>query len=312
MTTIASSKNKFIMICGLPGSGKTYLARSLTDPDTVWISSDRIREEFYGSESEQGDPGSVFDEMLKRTSASLNEGKNVLYDACNISSKHRSALLRQLNRHDCLKQCIICATPYETCMARNGERNRVVEDYVIKRMYMNWYTPYYHEGWDEISIHYSDGSRNSAGKVSDFIDKFMDYDQETPYHKEKLGDHLLNTGSYLIERYGYDQNHNMVLTGLIHDCGKPFTKGFKDSRGNPCDIAHYYQHQCVGAYDSLFFDYGDKSDEDILEISNLVGLHMSPFNWKEEKTGEKYKRLWGDELYSKVMQIHEADEAATE
>ncbi len=299
------------MLCGLPGSGKTYQAKKLAGTDTVWISSDKIREEFYGSESEQGDPGRVFAEMNKRTIASLKEGKHVIYDACNINSKRRVALLKELSRHDCNKQCIICATPYDECKKQNHSRDRVVEDYVIKRMYMNWNTPYYFEGWDNINICYLDGAKKSAGRIADFIDSLMDYDQETPYHKEKLGDHLINTGKYLRERYGYPENENMVLAGLIHDCGKPFTKGFKDSKGNPCERAHYYQHQCVGAYDSLFFDYGDKSDEDILEISNLIGLHMSPFNWKEEKTRERYKKLWGDDVYAKVMQLHEADEAAT-
>ena len=63
--------------------------------------------------------------------------------------------------------------------------------------------------------------------------------------------------------------------------------------------------------DSLFFDYGKKETIDILEISSLVGLHMNPYYWKETKTQEKCRALWGDFLYNEVMQIHEADERSS-
>ena len=46
MSTEIYSKNKFNMLCGLPGAGKTTLAKRLLDENTVWLSSDKIREEF--------------------------------------------------------------------------------------------------------------------------------------------------------------------------------------------------------------------------------------------------------------------------
>ena len=114
-------------------------------------------------------------------------------------------------------------------------------------------------------------------------------------------------GDSLVNQYGYDKCENLVVAGRIHDCGKPFTKAFVDSKGNACEVAHYYQHQCVGAYDSLFFDYDGKSDRDILEISCLIGLHMAPFQWKEPKTDAKWKRILGEDMYTKVMSLHSAD-----
>lgn len=301
------SNNKFIMLCGLPGSGKSCLARNLTDENTVWISSDKIREELYGSEEKQGDANVVFDEMKKRTIASLKDHKNVIYDACNISSKKRVVLVNELKKNGCTLECIICATHYEKCLERNYERERVVDKSIIKRMYMNWNIPCYYEGWDKISIEYADDSRKIYGSIDDFIDRYKEYSQDSPYHLETLGDHLFKTGDYLIKKYGYADDSNLVLAARLHDCGKPFTKDFKDSRGNPCDIAHYYQHQCVGAYDCMFFDYGDKTEEDVLKISCLIQLHMIPFNINTEKSVEKFKKLWGNELYDKVTLLHEAD-----
>lgn len=306
-----SLNNKFIMLCGLPGSGKSTLAQSLIDDNTVWLSSDKIREEFYGSEDEQGEANVIFDEMKKRTIQALKDGKNVIYDACNINAKKRIALLKELRKISCIKKCIICATPYENCIDRDLNRERVVKEYVIKRMYMSWNTPFFYEGWDEIEICFSDSSKRSKGKYCDFISDHMNYNQDTPYHLETLGRHMQDVGDYLVNQLAYETEDNIVLAGYIHDCGKPFTKSFKDSKGNPCDIAHYYQHQCTGAYDSLFFDYGDKTETDILEISCLVGLHMNPFNWIESKTQEKYRQLWGEDLFSKVMHLHEADEKSS-
>jgi hypothetical protein len=92
-----------------------------------------------------------------------------------------------------------------------------------------------------------------------------------------------------------------------------FTKSFTNYKGELSKEAHYYGHECVGAYDSLFFEYIDGTDE--LDVSILVNLHMRPYSWEKdkehgEKTREKYRKLWGEELYQNVMQLHEADKNA--
>ena len=108
-------------------------------------------------------------------------------------------------------------------------------------------------------------------------------------------------------------NHRRVLimTGLIHDCGKPFCKQFKDAKGNDCDITHYYGHENVRAYDALFFQYSPY--DDALMVSILVNLHIRPYVWERdnnEKLQEKSKKLWGGMLYSLIMALHEANKAA--
>jgi CRISPR/Cas system-associated endonuclease Cas3-HD len=105
----------------------------------------------------------------------------------------------------------------------------------------------------------------------------------------------------------------LYYAGLLHDCGKPFTKSFKNSKGEVSEEAHFYQHHCVGAYDSLFFKY--PNDIDILDVSILINLHMMPYCWEKdkehgEKTREKYRKLWGEQLYQNVMKLHEADKKA--
>jgi hypothetical protein len=37
---------------------------------------------------------------------------------------------------------------------------------------------------------------------------------------------------------------------------------------------------------------------------------MQPYFNKEEKTKNKYRKLWGEQLYQDIMKLHEADLAA--
>jgi len=81
----------FCMLVGLPGSGKTSFALSLKDKYDI-ISSDSIRKELYGSERIQENNNKVFEIMRKRAIEALKSGKNVIYDATNMTRKFRKAL----------------------------------------------------------------------------------------------------------------------------------------------------------------------------------------------------------------------------
>ena len=102
------------------------------------------------------------------------------------------------------------------------------------------------------------------------------------------------------------------MSALLHDIGKKFTKEYKDSNGNPTDVAHYYQHHLVSAYDAIKY-LNNFSTNDMLEILALIQWHMFPYFWEKDnnkKMEKKYRNLWGEELYRKIMLLHIADEAA--
>lgn len=193
------------------------------------------------------------------------------------------------------------ATRYEDCLKRNASRDRVVSEEVITRMYLNWNTPYYFEGWDDISIKYDTKEKDL---IYEWISKYKYYDQSNPHHSKTLAIHCVDT----CNKINVD-NLTLFFAGLIHDCGKPFTKTFVNSKGEITGVAHYYNHDNVGAYDSLFFKYVDTNP---LDVSILVNLHMKPYNLEKdningEKTRLKYKNLWGEKLYNDVMELHKAD-----
>lgn len=114
---------KFYMLIGLPGSGKSEVARQLADSNTTILSSDAIRKEFYGDETIQDDPAKIFEEMQRRTIAALKDGKNIIYDATNISRKKRKHLLSSITI-PCEKIAYVVWARYETCVARDTGRNR--------------------------------------------------------------------------------------------------------------------------------------------------------------------------------------------
>ena len=79
------------MLIGLPGSGKSTLAESITtsgdneEYKPVIHSSDGLRKELFGDEATQGDNNKLFTELHRRIKADLIAGKDVIYDATNIS-----------------------------------------------------------------------------------------------------------------------------------------------------------------------------------------------------------------------------------
>lgn len=295
----------FTMTVGLPGSGKsTYAEKMSREHNAVICSSDKIREELCGDENSQKNNDEVFKLLHTRVKEYLKAGENVIYDATNINSKRRRAFLAEMRNISCKKFCVVMATPFNECCKWNESRNRVVPYEVIERMYKNWNTPYWFEGWDEILLKAKEENYEMMDLVSSWLNNHMGYSQDNPHHNLTLGKHCELVGIAL------EKDHLLEYAGYLHDCGKPFTKSFVNSKGEETEVAHYYQHHCIGAYDSLFYDYPEGVNR--LDVSILINLHMMPYFWEKdkehgEKTRLKYKKLWGEELYNNVVQLHEAD-----
>ena len=299
------------MLCGLPASGKSTYANELAkNMNATVLSSDALRFEMFGDETDQNHNQQVFQELHKRAKEHLRSGKNVIYDSTNISSKRRRGFLEELKKIDCFKECIIMATPYEQCLENNRNRERKVPEWVIERMYRKWQTPHWFEGWDNIDIEYWDDEYSVYPE--EVVDSLMDFDQQNPHHTLTLGEHLLKTFKLCnVDNLDYTEACNVLNACLVHDCGKQFCQTFKNAKDEPSEIAHYYNHEHVSAYESLFNGYLDTKD--IVEVSALVTWHMQPYFWEKndnKKLHNKYKRIWGERFYNMVTALHRADKAA--
>ena len=303
----------FLMLCGLPCSGKSTQAMEFaTEYDAAIFSSDALRQELFGDVNCQTRNEELFRELHKRIKDCLKSGKSAIYDACNVHYKERKAFLAELKNISCKKICIIMGTPYEECVRRAKVRERQVPEHVIKRMYMHFDPPWYYEGWDYIETEYAPNSFASLGDDMDWAEKMQSFNQCNPHHNTSLGDHCLNTRRYIDKmcaEVGKSIGCELRHAALLHDNGKPFTKTFKNGKGEITEIAHYYSHEHTGSYDSLFYDITGLH----LYVAILIRWHMQPYFWEKdnnEKLHNKYRKLWGEDLYRDVMHLHFADKSA--
>ena len=310
-------KSTMVMMCGLSASGKSIYAKELSEKiDAVVLSSDTLRLEMFGDETDQNHNQQVFQELHTRVKKHLHAGRNVIYDATNISSKRRRAFLNELKKIDCIKNCVIMATPYEQCLKNNRNRARQVPEWVIERMYRKWQTPHWFEGFDKIDIEYWDDKH--FVEETDVVNSLLDFDQQNPHHSLTLGEHLNKTWQMCrINDFNLIDSLDILSACLMHDCGKPFVKTFTNAKGEPTNIAHYYGHEHVSAYESLFIQQGvlkegwDYIIPNIVNVSALVTWHMQLYYYENNtKLENKYQKIWGEQFYNKLMVLHEADKNA--
>lgn len=298
------NKVYFLMLVGLPCSGKSTISKELAEKyDADIFSSDALREEMFGDVNDQEHNQELFVELHKRIKNCLRDGKSAVYDACNINYKRRMAFLAELKSIPCEKICVAMAIPYEECLRRNAERDRKVPEHVITRMYHNFNIPYWYEGWDDINIEYG-VYKGYYGKPVEFVRNYKDYNQHNSHHELTLGEHCLRASL----RLDNEASITTFCATYIHDCGKSETATFTNSKGMTTTECHYYNHQYVSGYKALLFDYGNP-----LDVAIIVMWHMQPYFWEKdnnEKLHNKYRKLWGEDLYRDVMYLHSADKSA--
>lgn len=146
--------NKLIFLIGVPGSGKTTFSQKLEKKGYKVHSSDAIRKELFGDENEKSNPKDVFNLLHKRIFKDINEGKNIVYDACNTSIKLRKKFLNKLKKQNQKLDIIavLFTVAKEDCIIRDKNRNRTVGVKVIERMYNQLKNgpPTIEEGFSEI------------------------------------------------------------------------------------------------------------------------------------------------------------------
>ena len=314
---------ELLMVVGLPGSGKSTYIKKYFNQNLRVHSSDAIREELSGDVNRQDINNLVFKTLHNRIKEDLKNGISCVYDATNISWKRRKAFLEELKSINCWKVCHIIATPFEVCIEQNNNRDRKVPYEVIERMYKNFDIPWYNEGWDDIQIWYEKKEYKSAyGPWQQFIFDTIDYNQDSKWHRDTLGEHCHKCLEYVKEN---DNDisaliwNELHMASALHDCGKPFTQTYQDSKGNKSEFAHFYNHENVGSYNSLF--YCDEQDEyyDRLCVAALIRWHMVLHFFKDwkPKTIEKYEKeftshKWLNEMefYKALKILHEGDKNA--
>lgn len=301
------------ILIGLPASGKSTWAEN--HKHLVHISSDKIREELWGDAEDQQHPEKVFEKMFKDTVSALRAGFDVCYDATNLVAKRRINLIKEIEKIvDAWIMGVVFATPFEVCIERDKARPRHVGYGVLKRMYKSFQMPMLEEGFDDLEVVRDLSLLESMVYDEDYFKrKVLALDMvphDNPHHSYSIGEHCVVAQSWVKAHWkeisddvGYYLANCVRKAALYHDEGKAFAKTFKDAKGNDSEIAHYYGHECCGAYDCLAYDIDDK-----MVIAVLVTYHMAFF--KGDKYLEKVKALLGDKMFKALEWLHKADLAA--
>lgn len=143
--------NNFIMLTGIPGCGKSTFAAEYKeyDPNVIIISSDEVRKEIYGDINDQLHNKEVFILIENLIIYNLEHGNDVIFDATNIYKRERRKLLQKLPEN--VKKTVYAFnTCLNDCIERNANRDRVVPNDVLFRMYSKYKFPTIDEGWDQI------------------------------------------------------------------------------------------------------------------------------------------------------------------
>lgn len=282
---------KLIIIVGLSGSGKSTIAKKIVDKeDAIIVSSDSIREElsFYEDQSRNDEVFKIFHERIKN---GLHSGKSVIADATNITIKSRKQIIKIGKQEDAFICAYVVAKRFYDCMIDNQLREHAVPDEVLRKQIMRFQIPFYEEGFDAIEI---DKLNYEYFPVYEIANNMDDFDQKTKWHTDTLGVHSEKVFMSFNKKYS-----NFDLAVIYHDCGKPYCQTF-DEDGQ----AHYYGHENIGAYILMTY-FQTATLEDIF----LVNYHMMPFTWIEDKTKEKYKKLFGKDKYEMLLYFNECDRA---
>lgn len=230
--------------------------------------------------------------MQSRAIEALNNGQSVVYDSTNMTRKDRSYIISVCPKFVKIEAHVVWA-PIETCIERDAARERTVGKEVIDRMLKRFQAVYYDEGIDEIKVILPDEFDENT-----YCDKLLDsmkLPHDNSHHTLNIYEHCVKACEYAARKVGI--NNDVTNAALLHDIGKPYVKSFIDSKGNPCEQAHYYQHQCLGAY----MAYGLMVNPLVVW---LISTHMDPF------LNTKYYNKLPAYLKKQVDLLHAADKAA--
>lgn len=332
-------EQQFLMMVGIAGSGKSTLAHEMMEgrEDIVYLSSDELRAELLGNVNDQTKNSDVFVEMAKRAKEALKDGKHVIYDATNVSRKKRQGLLQQLPKN-IRKSVVYMAVPFKTIVEQNNNRERVVPQEALDRMYKTMQIPIYSEGWNSIKFVYDQDTLdmdfpeqltiplrtevlvNREGYelmkfLASYFDEFFqiyDMPQDSRYHSLSVSRHIYYVYTYILENYEAKNDLDMEVmlwTALLHDVGKAFCKSFVNRKGEETRYANFIGHECVGSQLAVnFLKRLGYNDDFIHKVATLIQFHM--YLLDKNASHDKLLNRVGLDMFDKLELLREADTLA--
>ncbi|HET7827271.1 MAG TPA: ATP-binding protein [Candidatus Saccharimonadales bacterium] len=130
MTKIILNKPALICLYGFPGSGKSYVARSLTEiMEIAHVSSDRIRSELFARPRYDAQENAIVTHLMDYMSEEfLAAGLSVVYDTNALRSAQRRKLRELARKHKAEYLLIWLQIDIDSAFGRTQNRDRRTTD----------------------------------------------------------------------------------------------------------------------------------------------------------------------------------------
>lgn len=246
---------RFIMLVGLPGSGKSTWAKNYAAEHNEFkiISSDKIREELYPNLDYCNiDNNKVFKLTDEKVMQELKVGNSVIYDATNLSKLRRNILMEIRSKFPDVTITIrFFNEEIETCLKRDSEREACVGVNSILRLAKS-YTSFYIEVLDKLVDTIEINKCNEMNHYYySLLVKAKNTNQKNPYHLKNLYKHIISVKKKLLSNSLIYSTTLWTIYGdvaMFHDLGKLFSGTHFNSLGKYDKFLHYYNHENISSY----------------------------------------------------------------
>lgn len=115
-----------IIICGLPGSGKSSLARKLKSKlPAAYLNSDVVRKQIFKKpQYTEEEKRRVYSDIINQAEKMLREGKNVIVDATFYTRRYRQMMIETARSAGSGHCTILCTLPEDEIRKRLEMRER--------------------------------------------------------------------------------------------------------------------------------------------------------------------------------------------
>ncbi len=292
------------LMVGLPGSNRSKLALELSQKtEAKVLSSEVIRTEIYGNKICSADENTnVFHDLVSTARKLLNEGTNVIIDASNTTRKGRARILTKLNDiKGIIINAVVDTTPITECNPTFNPDQKLSMNILIERL-KTFQIPMRYEGFNNIFI---ENNNEDYSEIVDLLNLSKDGYYKKPEDNMSIGNHSVAVCKDLIGLEDGDLpeiedlfDNTLAMAGLLHDIAKPLVFDHDSNRME--------NHEGYGAYLIMTSGLWNKV-YDPHQLVWLINNHTIPQTWNNEKTLKKKKAQYGEELFNRLMLLHESN-----